>query len=433
MMDDRIDALEEEKKAIEKKNDEQEEANDLQEKWLNLQKASMNKRLVYTGNGGWQLKRDEEEYNNAKKEYDEAKKEDATAKIDEAIEKLEEEKEARDKAIDKDIEAREDAIKRIQKPIDNLTKALTRMMAEQNNIDPQFLEKILNSKDGTEALDFYNQGLAFSQQQEAKYGVDVPNNTLTVSDAKAIAEEAEKNNQTSQQKAENTGLNLGGKDTNTSVAETKDNTKSTDANTDAINKNTKAVKKAAATTADTTADATETNKNFDANSYLIGSNDKQILNDGKPIKPLTHDEWAKKHKVSEWATPGRSVNENMTMEQYEQLKQGQKNGIIPASIVDIADITDEQLKQFLGAIQSNTKIAPQNVNTAMKPIADIANEAIQTYNNSPIINFSVQVDGSADEKTIERMKTEISNTLVDYTNYMASSMSTAMFRQKNKS
>lgn len=139
MMDDRIDALEEEKKAIEKKNEEQEEANDLQEKWLNLQKASMNKRLVYMGNGGWQLKRDEEEYNNAKKEYDEAKKEDATAKIDEAIEKLEEEKEARDKAIDKDIEAREDAIKRIQKPIDDLTKVLTLLVTEQQNIDPEFM------------------------------------------------------------------------------------------------------------------------------------------------------------------------------------------------------------------------------------------------------------------------------------------------------
>ena len=433
MMDDRIDALEEEKKAIEKKNEQQEEANDLQEKWLNLQKASMNKRLVYTGNGGWQLKRDEEEYNNAKKEYDEAKKEDATAKIDEAIEKLEEEKEARDKAIQTEIDAREDAIDRIQKPIDNLTKVLTRMIAEQNNIDPLYLEKILNSKDGEEALKFYNQGLAFSQQQEAKYGVDVPNDTLTVGDAKAMAEEVAKNNQTSQQKAENTGLNLGGTGTTTPVAETQDNTKSTDANTDAINKNTEAVEKAAATTTDTTTAATETNKNLDANGYLIDSNGKQVLNDGKPIKPLTHDEWAKKHKVSEWATPGRSVNENMTMEQYETLKKGQKNGIIPASIVDIADITDEQLKQFLGAIQSNTKIAPQNVNTAMKPIADIANEAIQTYNNSPIINFSVQVDGSADEKTIERMKTEISNTLVDYTNYMASSMSTAMFRQKNKS
>ena len=634
MMDDRIDALEEEKKAIEKKNEEQEEANDLQEKWNNLQKASMYKRLVYTGNGGWQLRRDEEEYNNAKKEYDEAKKADATAKIDEAIEKLEEEKEARDKAIDKDIEERNKAIDRIQKPIDNLTKALTRMMAEQNNIDPQFLEKILNSKDGTEALDFYNQGLAFSQQQEAKYGVDVPNNTLTVGDAKAIAEEVAKNNQTSQQKAENTGLNLSETVTNAnqntidkllaeynklvsdrkskgsdygevghtgkvdynnrpinlneddyntllgttlsyeSIAnmfdeylkgnnieskelwnicealwdivetnenmhfnvsplrpdgtaitnlngnddqffggiydyilsqltngirledmdifmggnyasgeiadqaaqrahedsakmydqeveilkqlvalgydvnqldgvkytgeipnqpETKDNTKSTDANTDAINKNTEAVEKAAATTADTTADATETNKNFDANSYLIDSKGKQVLNDGKPIKALTHDEWAKKHKVSEWATPDRSVNENMTMEQYETLKKGQKNGIIPASIVDIADITDEQLKQFLGAIQSNTKIAPQNVNTAIKPIADIANEAIQTYNSSPIINFSVQVDGSADEKTIQAMETKIGNMLISYTDKLTSSIATSSLRRQNKS
>ena len=215
--------------------------------------------------------------------------------------------------------------------------------------------------------------------------------------------------------------------------ETQDNTKSTDANTDAIKENTEAVEKAAATTADTTADATETNKNVDASGYLIDSNGKQVLNDGKPIKALTHDEWAKKHKVSEWATPGRSVNENMTMEQYETLKKGQKNGIIPASIVDIADITDAQLKQFLGAIQSNTKIAPQNVNTAMKPIADIANEAIQTYNNSPIINFSVQVDGSADEKTIQAMETKIGNMLINYTDKLTSSIATSSLRRQNKS
>ncbi len=634
MMDDRIDALEEEKKALEKKNEKQEEANDLQEKWLNLQKASMNKRLVYTGNGGWQLKRDEEEYNNAKKEYDEAKKEDATSKLDKAIDKLQEEKEARDKAIDKDIEAREDAIKRIQKPIDDLTKVLTLLVTEQQNIDPEFIAQLLKTESADEALALINKKNSFGQKQEAKYGVDANYDQLTTETINKLAKEAEKRNQTLDEYAKSLGLNLretvtnanqntidkllaeynklvsdrkskgsdygevghigkvdynnrpinlneddyntllgttlsyesianmfdeylksnnieseelwnicealwdivetnenmhfnvsplrpdgtaitnlngnddqffggiydyilsqltngirledmdifmGGNYASGEIAdkaaqeahndsakmydqeaeilrqlialgydvnqldgvkytgeiptqpESKDNTKSTDANTDAINKNTEAVEKAAATTTDTTTAATETNKNLDANGYLIDSNGKQVLNDGKPIKPLTHDEWAKKHKVSEWATPGRSVNENMTMEQYETLKKGQKNGIIPASIVDIADITDEQLKQFLGAIQSNTKIAPQNVNTAMKPIADIANEAIQTYNNSPIINFSVQVDGSADEKTIERMKTEISNTLVDYTNYMASSMSTAMFRQKNKS
>ena len=634
MMDTRLDALEEEKKAIEKKNEQQEEANDLQEKYNNLQKASMNKRLVYTGNGGWQLKRDEEEYNNAKKEYDEAKKEDATAKIDEAIEKLEEEKEARDKAIDEDIEAREEAIERIQKPIDDLTKVLTLLVTEQQNIDPEFIAQLLKTESADEALALINKKNSFGQEQEAKYGVDANYDRLTTETINKLAKEAEKRNQTLDEYAKSLGLNLSETVTNAnqntidkllaeynklvsdrkskgsdygevghigkvdynnrpinlneddyntllgttlsyeSIAimfdeylkgnnieseelwnickalwkivetnenmhfnvsplrpdgtaitnlngnddqflggiydyilsqltngirledmdifmggnyasgeiadqaaqrahedsakmydqeveilkqlvalgydvnqldgvkytgeipnqpETKDNTKSTDANTDAINKNTEAVEKAAATTADTTADATETNKNFDANSYLIDSKGKQVLNDGKPIKALTHDEWAKKHKVSEWATPGRSVNENMTMEQYETLKKGQKNGIIPASIVDIADITDAQLKQFLGAIQSNTKIAPQNVNTAMKPIVDMANEAIQTYNNSPIINFSVQVDGSADEKTIQAMETKIGNMLINYTDKLTSSIATSSLRRQNKS
>lgn len=634
MINDRIDALEEEKKAIEKKNEEQEEANDLQEKWLNLQKASMNKRLVYMGNGGWQLKRDEEEYNNAKKEYDEAKKEDATAKIDEAIEKLEEEKEARDKAIDKDIDAREKAIERIQKPIDDLTKVLTLLVTEQQNIDPEFIAQLLNTESADEALALINKKNSFGQEQEAKYGVDANYDQLTTETINKLAKEAEKRNQTLDEYAKSLGLNLSETVTNAnqntidkllaeynklvsdrkskgsdygevghigkvdynnrpinlneddyntllgttlsyeSIAnmfdeylkgnnieskelwnicealwdivetnenmhfnvsplrpdgtaitnlngnddqffggiydyilsqltngirledmdifmggnyasgeiadkaaqeahndsakmydqeveilkqlvalgydvnqldgvkytgeiptqpETQDNTKSTDANTDAIKENTEAVEKAAATTTDTTTAATETNKNLDANGYLIDSNGKQVLNDGKPIKPLTHDEWAKKHKVSEWATPGRSVNENMTMEQYETLKKGQKNGIIPASIVDIADITDEQLKQFLGAIQSNTKIAPQNVNTAMKPIADIANEAIQTYNNSPIINFSVQVDGSADEKTIQAMETKIGNMLISYTDKLTSSIANSSLRRQNKS
>lgn len=635
MMDDRIDALEEEKKAIEKKNDEQEEANDLQEKWLNLQKASMNKRLVYMGNGGWQLKRDEEEYNNAKKEYDEAKKEDATSKLDKAIDKLQEEKEARDKAIDKDIEAREDAIKRIQKPIDDLTKVLTLLVTEQQNIDPEFIAQLLNTESADEALALINKKNSFGQEQEAKYGVDANYDQLTTETINKLAKEAEKRNQTLDEYAKSLGLNLSETVTNAnqntidklldeynklvsdrkskgsdygevghigkvdynnrpinlneddyntllgttlsyeSIAnmfdeylkgnnieskelwnicealwdivetnenmhfnvsplrpdgtaitnlngnddqffggiydyilsqltngirledmdifmggnyasgeiadkaaqeahndsakmydqeaeilrqlialgydvnqldgvkytgeipnqpETKDNTKSTDANTDAINKNTEAVEKAAATTADTTADATETNKNFDANSYLIGSNDKQILNDGKPIKPLTHDEWAKKHKVSEWAPDGKHVNENMTMEQYEQLKKGQKNGIIPASIVDIADITDEQLKQFLEAIQSNTKITPQNISPTTTTTTATAAEAInQNVTNAPIINQTITIEGSADKKTIAEFKTVMDDKLVECMNYLGTSMNNAFMRQINKS
>ena len=69
----------------------------------------------------------------------------------------------------------------------------------------------------------------------------------------------------------------------------------------------------------------------------------------------------------------------------------------------------------------------------MKPIVDMANEAIQTYNNSPIINFSVQVDGSADEKTIQAMETKIGNMLINYTDKLTSSIATSSLRRQNKS
>lgn len=670
MMDDRIDALEEEKKAIEKKNEEQEEANDLQEKWLNLQKASMNKRLVYTGNGGWQLKRDEEEYNNAKKEYDEAKKEDATSKLDKAIDKLQEEKEARDKAIDKDIKSREDAIAKIEKPIDNLTKVLTALVAEQHNIDPQFIAQLLDSESGETAITALNKAMGFGQQQELKYGTDANNDLLTNETAQNIAKDVEKRNKTTNEAAKSIGLDLGGSSSankteqkaenpiisdlinqwNTFQSElakmpanfgedghkgkvdynhrtavlhdtegdygtlygttltyadmakifeqylveqekqgkiinesiwdiskalwkkaeelpdgafnmtpfkpngetvvdlnsdnfddemydyvisqlaqgirledmdtfmggdyatideadkaaqqmhednaslydqgkdillqlvllgydinklqgaaydgtpvnaetanknltdalkenttaTKGNSSATENNSTATTTNTEATKSSSdATTANTTA---VTDGAVEVGKYALKGNEddgtitKEPILDSKgnfvsnkSVKALSHSDWAKKHKVSEWAPDGKHVNENMTMEQYEQLKKGQKNKIIPASIVDIADITDAQLKQFLEAIQSNTKITPQNIAAAgFKTVDTSASDINSNVTNSPVINFTVQVEGSADEKTVDKIKNEVGNMLVDYTNYMSSSMSVAMLRQRNK-
>ena len=671
MMDDRIDALEEEKKAIEKKNDEQEEANDLQEKWLNLQKASMNKRLVYTGNGGWQLKRDEEEYNNAKKEYDEAKKEDATAKIDEAIEKLQEEKEARDKAIDKDIKSREDAIAKIEKPIDNLTKVLTALVAEQHNIDPQFIAQLLDSESGETAITALNKAMGFGQQQELKYGTDANNDLLTNETAQNIAKDVEKRNKTTNEAAKSIGLDLGGSSSankteqkaenpiisdlinqwNTFQSElakmpanfgedghkgkvdynhrtavlhdtegdygtlygttltyadmakifeqylveqekqgkiinesiwdiskalwkkaeelpdgafnmtpfkpngetvvdlnsdnfddemydyvisqlaqgirledmdtfmggdyatideadkaaqqmhednaslydqgkdillqlvllgydinklqgaaydgtpvnaetanknltdalkenttaTKGNSSATENNSTATTTNTEATKSSSdATTANTTA---VTDGAVEVGKYALKGNEddgtitKEPILDSKgnfvsnkSVKALSHSDWAKKHKVSEWAPDGKHVNENMTMEQYEQLKKGQKNKIIPASIVDIADITDAQLKQFLEAIQSNTKITPQNVSPATTATTATAAEAInQNVTNAPIINQTITIEGSADKKTIAEFKTVMDDKLVECMNYLGTSMNNAFMRQINKS
>lgn len=417
MMDARLEALEKEKTAIEKQNEEQEKANTLREKYLNLQKASMNNRLVYTGSGNWELRRDEEAYDEAKKEYDEAAGNDPASKIDEAIEKLEEEKNARDKAIEAEITARENAIKEIQKPIDNLVRVLTALTAERYNLDEAFISSLLQSADGTEALEALNRKIGFSQQATASAGITSPEIEMNAETISAITNEASQRNRT--------------------AAESTEALKSTDvsSNTKALAENTEAIEKANKTaekTTSTTAIASELGKNLDAQGYLLGTDGKQVLNDGKPIEALTHSEWAKKHKISEWAPNGKDVNETMTVEQYNKLKNAQKNGIIPASIADIAKISDQDLAKFLSIIQSG-KTVTSNKNSSMgMPNTASADVPKQTTNNSSTINLTVNVDGSADEKTVQAMKTEISKTLIEYTDYMTQSMETAFTRQMSK-
>ena len=54
-------------------------------------------------------------------------------------------------------------------------------------------------------------------------------------------------------------------------------------------------------------------------------------------------------------------------------------------------------------------------------------------NTVPPINFTVNVDGSADEKTIQAMETKIGNMLISYTDKLTSSIATSSLRRQNKS
>ena len=208
VMDEKIDALQKQKDALDKINEEQERENDLLEKKKALEKASIKNRIVLTSNG-WEARRDEEAYNEAKKEYEDAKKTEQTELLEQQIEALQNEKEAREKSIDREITAREDAISKIEAPINNLTKVLAALIAEQHNIDPKFIADALSSKSGQDAIDILNRELGFSQQQEAQYGVDVPNDLLTVDDARDIAKDAATNNKTTDEYAAGLGLSLG--------------------------------------------------------------------------------------------------------------------------------------------------------------------------------------------------------------------------------
>lgn len=208
MMDKRIKALNKEKEKLEEQNKEREKANDIQDKYLAMQKASVKKYIVLT-NHGWEAQADSEEYAQAKQEYEDAKQESVTDAIEKQIDALEKEKEARDESIQTEIEEREKQIKQIETPINNLTRVLTALLAQQYNLDPDFIAQLLTSADGTTALEALNKKMTFSQSQASAAGVDVPDDTITTSDAQKMVDGlAKENNRTAEEAAKNIGLDL---------------------------------------------------------------------------------------------------------------------------------------------------------------------------------------------------------------------------------
>lgn len=218
MMDKRIKALNKEKEKLEEQNKEREKANDIQDKYLAMQKASVKKYIVLT-NHGWEAQADSEEYAQAKQEYEDAKQESVTDAIEKQIDAIEKEKEARDESIQTEIEEREKQIKQIETPINNLTRVLTALLAQQYNLDPDFIAQLLTSADGTTALEALNKKMAFSQSQASAAGVDVPDDTITTSDAQKMVDGlAKENNRTAEEAAKNIGLDLNS--SNSTTAET---------------------------------------------------------------------------------------------------------------------------------------------------------------------------------------------------------------------
>ena len=176
-IDKEIRALQRQKDAIEKKKKVEEEDYELQKAMMNLYKASMSTRLVYTG-GGWELRRDEQKYQDAIKDVDEKKKENQSKQLDTAIQALQDQKTAISDStqdivdqIDKDIVERQLAIKSLEAPFDNLIKILTAVMAQMSieNLDPAFLMQIMNSPAGKDAMEQYSQTMAWITSQNKKY------------------------------------------------------------------------------------------------------------------------------------------------------------------------------------------------------------------------------------------------------------------------
>ena len=146
----------------------------------------------------------------------------------------------------------------------------------------------------------------------------------------------------------------------------------------------------------TTADTTH--KNLDAEGYLIGTDGKRVLNDSKPIH-------AKKNP-----------------------------NIVPISELDTSALKDRQTAELANALKTvrTNQFSPITY-TAPKVTPYLGESMNISANNSPVINFTVQVDGSADEKTVQAMKNEIGNALISYTDKLISAIPVSSMRRQNKS
>ena len=169
--DKKIKKLQREKKEIEERNKKEKKQLELLEKENALKEASMNNRLVYTGAGGYEIKRDEQAYQKAYNDYLEKKAEDEASKKDEEIQALQDQKDAYDEAIEDQIDAIDKQTKEIRRPLDDLIKILTTMLAvETSGYDEEFIQQLLNSESGQEAIERINEYYGYKNAANAKYG-----------------------------------------------------------------------------------------------------------------------------------------------------------------------------------------------------------------------------------------------------------------------
>jgi len=137
--------------------------------------------------------------------------------------------------------------------------------------------------------------------------------------------------------------------------------------------------------------------NLDADGYLIGTDGRRVMNDGKPIK-------AKKNP-----------------------------NIKPISEIDLSQIKNAQTFELLNILKNPVMNSiPVNVKNALPNISDSTQAVSVTDFTKPTINLTVNVDGSADEKTVQAMKTEISKTLIEYTQCFGQMYKEETIRRQSK-
>lgn len=395
-IDKQIDAINKVSEAEERQKKILDAEKDVKEAMLELDKAKTKKRLVLGLYGNYGLKEDKSAVDEAKKNLEDKQQSLNEAKQDEQISKLEEQKELLEEQknnskdyYDKVVEDLESQKEAREKQYDILVDIYEQLGGEkrQTSLNDSLVAKLTSNGDINKAV----QGLTPTEMKQA-----ITSGILTT-DSNG-----------------NYAIDYSILDKNEQVV--KDNTDELEKAKSELEKLNNSI--SGDTTPTDTQKVDMTKPHLDAEGYLVGADGKRILNDGKAIHAKNFSAEIEKHKNNEKI--GNAVSGIGKFAGYNTMK-GLLNAIMTGEYTVPTSTANSLFNQ---PIQNR-------VGSSFKDNQQLVNNAATT--NSPAINFTVNIEGSADEKTVEKMKTEISNTLIEYTNYMTSSMNTAILRQKNKS
>ena len=389
-IDKQIDALNKVSEAEERQKSILEAEKDVKEAMLELDKAKTKKRLVYSGDGSWHLKEDKSAVDEAKKNLEdkqeslnEAKQDEQIAKLEEQKELLETQKDNSKEYYDKVVEDLESQKEAREKQYDILVDIYEQLGGDkkQTSLNDSLVAKLTANGDINKAV----QGLTPTELQQAftsgilttdsngDYAIDYS--------IRGENQQAVKDNTAELEKAKSELASL-----NANIGSTQSNTASkTDLNSPHLN----------------------------SDGYFVGADGKQILNDGKPIHAAKNTALKQSEMKTADLKSGKFAG-------YDTMQD-----LINAMITGEYTIPKSQLSNFMGAT-----ISPK-ISQNMPRMGEYMTNAVN--NTAPPINFTVNVDGSADEKTIQAMETKIGNMLISYTDKLTSSIATSSLRRQNKS
>lgn len=400
-IDKQIDAINKVNEAEERQKDILEAQEAVKEAQRNLDKASVNNRMVYVGNGSYELRSDKDAVEEAQKnladkqaELQKAMDEQKIAVLEEQKENLETQKNNSKDYYDKVVDDLEEQKTAREKQYDLLIDIYEQLGGEkkQASLNDSLVSKLTANGDINKAV----QGLTPTEMQKAitsgilttdsegNYAVDY---SILGENEKAVNDNTAELQKTKSE-LEKLNNSLSGDTSNT--------------NSSATSK----------------VDATK--PHLDANGYLVDANGKQILNDGKPIHAKSNTDSESNLKKTDLKTftiprgTGKFAGYESMTDLFKAMSLGEFT--IPQPVADSVRNSYPNNRISESLAKASEKIMTNN-----------------TVNNAPNINLTMNVSGSVDEKVIPVIQSEINKSLLEYTDYMTRSFEQSFLRQMNKS